>query len=394
MSIMHHLDYYKLTMGNVIYQTDPGAEVTFTLKNRGDVPLVSKVDPAELRLRLGVLERNPFTTQDAQFLSSLRFPNGEWVLNGDYLAHIKNLTLPEVNVSTTETDLAITVTGPWEDVSLWETVIMAEVNELFYRDVSPWYKTEGHERLTHKIKTLRRNPDIRFVDFGTRRRFSLDWHRQVVERLRLEVPEQFVGTSNPGFADEFRLQPVGTYAHEMPMVWAGLSEKEGVQPLEGQKKMLEAWEEVYGPNLLIALTDTFGSEFFFQNFTEEQANTWTGFRHDSGDPFTYGYRVLKFYKDFGIDPKTKTLVFSDGLGIGRIVQLHEHFKDSINVQFGWGTSLTNDLGVAANNFVMKATKVNGIGTVKLSDVSGKHTGTPEQIQKYIELRDQALTPVN
>ncbi len=158
--------------------------------------------------------------------------------------------------------------------------------------------------------------------------------------------------------------------------------------------MLQDCEDMYGPNLLIALTDTYGSDFFFQTFTEDQAQAWDGFRHDSGDPLEFAFDVIDFYNSFGIDPRTKTIVFSDGLNLNSIIGLHNILHDKIQVQFGWGTGLTNDLGVKANNFVVKATKAYNIGTVKLSDVATKHTGTPDQIKKYVDLREHALTSVN
>jgi nicotinate phosphoribosyltransferase len=133
---------------------------------------------------------------------------------------------------------------------------------------------------------------------------------------------------------------------------------------------------------LLRLTDTFGSDFFFADFGDERAAAWRALRHDSGDPVKFGEKVISFYEQHGIDPKTKTIVFSDGLDIETIVQLYEHFNDRVGVVFGWGTTLTNDLGLPALNIVMKATEVNGTSTVKLSDVQTKHTGNPNMIERY------------
>jgi len=395
MSLMHYLDYYKLTMGNLIFDVEPEAPVTFTLKNRGKNSLIEFFDPIELQVRLSMLAIQPFTRSDMHWMSSQTFGyNDDWVFDSKYVNYLhRDMKLPLLAVEEKDGDLSVTTTGDWSAVSLWETVVMAMVNELHYRSVAPSQRTVGHDILSEKIKILRNYPDITFADFGTRRRFSLDWHRQVVERLKYELPGQFVGTSNPGFAKDFELAPIGTYAHEMPMVYAALAEEEGKNPLIGQRRMLKDWEKMYGPNLLIALTDTFGSELFFSQFTEDQARSWAGFRHDSGDPLEFAFDVIDFYNGYGIDPRTKTVVFSDGLNLKSIIDLHEILKGKIGIQYGWGTGLTNDLGVTPNNFVMKATDAYGIGTVKLSDVEGKHTGTPEQIKKYIDLREHALTPV-
>ncbi len=109
------------------------------------------------------------------------------------------------------------------------------------------------------------------------------------------------------------------------------------------------------------------------------------FRHDSGDPFEFGERVIEFYESHNIEPLEKTIVFSDGLDIDMIIRLADYFKGRIAVTFGWGTTLTNDLGLKANNFVMKAVAIDGQSTVKLSDNEGKHTGDPETIERYKEL---------
>lgn len=394
MSLMHYLDYYKLTMGDLIHGWEPDVPVTFTLKNRGANSLVENFNPIELQVRLAMLALKPFGRGDLQWMTTQRFPNGEYVFDPQYTNFLKDISLPRPEIDEWDADLSVNVTGPWSTVSLWETVIMSVVNELHYRNNDPSVYTEGHARLSHKIQKLREYPEIKFADFGTRRRFSLDWHRQVVERLRLELPEQFIGTSNPGFAKDFELAPIGTYAHEMPMVYAALAEEEGKNPLLGQRQLLHDWEDRYGPNLLIALTDTFGSELFFSQFTEDQAQKWAGFRHDSGDPLEFAFDVIDFYNKYGIDPRTKTIVFSDGLNLDSIIGLYCILKDKIGVSFGWGTGLTNDLGVPANNFVVKATKAYNIGTVKLSDVESKHTGSPDQIKKYLDLRAHALTPVS
>jgi nicotinate phosphoribosyltransferase len=168
----------------------------------------------------------------------------------------------------------------------------------------------------------------------------------------------------------------------MPMVYAGLEDADGGNPLDGHTTMLQDWQNHYRGDLSIALTDTFGSEFFFTDFTPEQAQQWRGVRHDSGDPIAFGERVIDFYQELNIDPASKTIVFSDGLDINTIEQLADHFKDRIQLLFGWGTSLTNDLGLPSNNIVMKATQVNGVDTVKLSDDNGKHTGPEQLVSRY------------
>jgi nicotinate phosphoribosyltransferase len=412
------LDFYKVTMGQVIHEYHPNTEVTFTLKNRATEQPLSEYVPAEaLQQRLDTIREQGFTAEEVAYYAGLTAQNGDTRFTQSYLDHLEQLELPEVNIviNPQTKDLAIDSKGRWSDVTFWETVIMSETNEIYYKQLMESHGlqledlyNEGNRRLDEKIEKLRQYPDIKFSDFGTRRRFSADWHEHVVERLANELPEQFVGTSNPWFAYKYNLAPIGTYAHEMPMVYAGIADAFGKNPLEGHGQMLKDWEHKYKGDLSIALADTFGSEFFFNYFTPEQAKSWNGLRHDSGDPIVFGERVLEFYEKHGVDPTTKTIVFSDGLDVDTIIKLYEHFKGRINILFGWGTSLMNDLGLPANNMVMKATEVRvsaGVSMdgrdpidymyetnsafthvtrklVKLSDNAGKHTGPENKVNEY------------
>lgn len=388
------LDFYKLTMGNVAFENHPDTEVTFTLKNRRrEQPLTEFVSAPALQERLDTIRKQGFQPDEIAYYAGLQAQNGEARFTPEYLDHLANLTLPEVNITNDDTtsELAVQATGPWADVSLWETIVMSEINEEYYArlmenhdlSIDDLY-AEGDRRLNDKISRLQARPDIKFSDFGTRRRFSAKWHEHIISRLAQECPDNFVGTSNPWFAYKYDLTPIGTFAHEMPMVYAGLEDGAGGNPLDGHAKMLHDWQEHYKGDLSIALTDTFGSEFFFTDFTAEQARDWRGLRHDSGDPVAFGERVIDFYAQHEIDPTTKTIVFSDGLDIDTIEKLADHFSGRISLLFGWGTSLTNDLGLPSNNIVMKATQVNGTDTVKLSDDAGKHTGPEQKVTRYQE----------
>ena len=394
------LDYYKLTMGQVALDRHPTAEVTFTMKNRGgDFPLSQYVDVDELKARLEDIREQGFSPEEIAYYAGLKTQDGGTRFDEEYLTYLADLELSEVDISIDEQtrDLSISSTGPWANVSLWETVVMSEVNEQYYKNLlveqnltqeEVW--ETGDARLTEKIAILKDRPDILFADFGTRRRFSAEWQDHVIQRLTNELPENFIGTSNPWFAYKHNLTPIGTYAHEMPMVYAALADIQNQNPLDGHHTMMTDWYDRYNDDLSTALTDTFTSEFFFSDFTTQQAEQWKGLRHDSGDPVEFGEKAIAFYEAEGVDPKTKTLVFSDGLTIDTIVKLADHFKDKINIIFGWGTTLMNDMGLRANNFVMKATNVDGVDTVKLSDNEGKHTGPQKQVDRYNALVDARL----
>lgn len=393
------IDFYKFPMGQEILEQHPDATVTFTMKNRADAfPLSEYVSEDELEARLKAIQHTGFTAEEIAYLGGLEAQLGGARFDEPYLTFLENLALPDVRVTTDPHtgELAVDAMGQWAAVSIWETVVMSEVNELYYKNLMKanglnladvW--AEGDKRLSDKINRIQ-NTNIRFADFGTRRRFSADWQAHAIERLAAELPNNFVGTSNPWFAYKYNLAPIGTYAHEMPMGYAALADQRGDNPLTGHKNMMEHWYERYGKDLSIGLTDTFTSDFFFSDFTKEQAKQWRGLRHDSGDPVAFGERAIQFYTERGINPLDKALIFSDGLDIDTIFALQEVFEGRINVLFGWGTTLMNDLGLRPNNFVMKATQVNGISTVKLSDVAGKHTGPAAQVERYEALVNARL----
>lgn len=392
------LDYYKATMGQLEFEKHPDAEVTFALKNRSpDRPLSEYLTPDVITERLAELERG-WQPEELAYLASLQNQDGDAQFSEEYLDFLADNDLPPVEVGYDEAgEISVSVTGKWPLVTFWETVVMSEINELYFReklaregtDLATLYQ-EGDDRLDKKIARLKDRPDIKFSDFGTRRRFSYAWQKHVIERVAHELPDNFVGTSNIYLAHELGLKPIGTFAHELPMVYCALEDEAGNDPLDGHNRVLQDWQQLYRGDLSTALTDTFTSEFFFADMTAAQAEQWKSLRHDSGDPFEFGDRVIAFYEDLGIDPQEKSIVFSDGLDIDQIIALADYFKGKINVTFGWGTTLTNDLGVKPNNIVMKAVAVNGISTVKLSDNEGKHTGDPEKIEVYSIIKDRHI----
>lgn len=385
------LDYYKATMGQVEFQQYPDAEVTFELKNRASAKLSEFVSPDELSDRLDIL-RAGWQPDETAYLASLQNQDGTAQFTPEYLDFLADNPLPPVDVALDDDgELAVRATGAWPLVTFWETVVMSELNELYFANklategssIDELYR-EGDRRLDEKIAKLAARPDIKFSDFGTRRRFSYDWQKHVIERVATELPDNFIGTSNIYLARVLGLKPIGTFAHELPMVYSAMADASEENPLNGHNRVLQDWDRTYKGDLSTALTDTFTTDFFFADFTPEQAESWKALRHDSGDPIEFGDRVIEFYENLDINPTNKTIVFSDGLDIDTIIELADYFKGRINVTFGWGTTLTNDLGVKANNFVMKAVNVNGTPTVKLSDAEGKHTGPSDKIELYKE----------
>ncbi|MDB5164274.1 MAG: nicotinate phosphoribosyltransferase, nicotinate phosphoribosyltransferase [Candidatus Saccharibacteria bacterium] len=395
------LDYYKPTMSQFQHEYQPDAEVTFTFKNRGNQRLADYVAAEDLQDRLETIRQNGFAQEEIEYFRSLHSAKGERMFADEYLDYLQHNSLPEITVrhDRSTDDLAIESTGKWPLVTFWETIVMSQVSEMYFEncvsaqglDIFDVY-AEGDHRLSEKIAYLQANPDVKLADFGTRRRFSLRWQRHVDERLKNECPENFVGTSCVALAKELGLKAIGTFAHENPMVYAAIADAKGEDIRASHGKMLDDWYDFYGDELAIALSDTFGTDFFFEDFTLERAEKYQATRQDSGDPIKYGEKVLKFYTNMGLNPLDKSITFSDGLHLPDSVDnIKQEFKDQINKNFGVGTDLSNDLGLKAINQVMKATHVyvpevnKGADTVKLSDDSSKHTGNNELVERYQQI---------
>jgi len=243
-----------------------------------------------------------------------------------------------------------------------------------------------------KVERLRKYPDLRISDFGTRRRHSFLWQRWCVEALKEGIGDSFTGTSNVLLAMDTDLEALGTNAHELPMVLAALSNSDD-ELRASPYRVLQDWQRYYGGNLLIVLPDTFGTESFLRDAPAWVAD-WTGFRPDSAPPIPGGERIISFWKEHGKDPREKLLIFSDGLDVETIEETYNHFKGRVRMSFGWGTNLTNDFedcapkeikSLKAISMVCKVSSVNGRPAVKLSDNPEKATGTPEAIAHYLDV---------
>ena len=273
----------------------------------------------------------------------------------------------------------------------FEVFMLAIVNELYFRRfTSPAPLDEGRRRLQAKISQVRElgasevpsaahSHPFEFFDFGTRRRFSRQWHDEVVATLAREIPEFFKGTSNVHLAKKYGLAAIGTMAHEYLQTYQAV----GVQLKNFQRAALEGWVHEYRGDLGIALTDVVGMDAFLADFDLYFAKLFDGLRHDSGDPIGWGEKALRHYQQLRIDAHCKRLVFSDGLDIPKAFAIHRHFADRVQCGFGIGTNLTNDLGIPALNIVMKLIECNGQPVAKISDSPGKALSTDETFLAYL-----------
>ncbi len=390
------IDFYKFAMGQLIQKDFPDVPVTFGFKNRTKSVRIGKSIPeADLRRELDHARTLRFNNTNLHYLRGTNEYSAR-MFKEPYLDFLRNFSLPPYELHHTGDDFELEFPGIWSEATYWETISLSIVNELYFwaelEKLSPAKRkqvfAEGEKRLMAKIEILKQNPGITFSEFGTRRRFSRDWQDFVVGTLASELPEtQFRGTSNVNLAMKHGLLPMGTNAHELAMVLAGTMQRTDDELRNSQYEVLKHWWNMYGEGLSIVLPDTFGSDFVFRTMPREMAESWKGFRHDSGNPFHFGEKVIAFYKSLGIDPRKKLIVFSDGLDIEVILALYKQFKGRINVTFGWGTNLTNDLGFTTLSLVTKAITACGRPLVKLSDNLEKSTGPNAEKERYVTIFD-------
>jgi nicotinate phosphoribosyltransferase len=400
-------DFYKFTMGQLIWRKYPEVEATFAFRNRTPQGRLGEVlDLGELREHLEHARSLRLTNTELHYLRGTN-EYQQRMFAEDYLEFLRDLPLPDYELRRNGSDLEIEFSGRWAEVTYWETIALSIINELYYRTLlrtlSPFEREAIHAtgivRLQHKIAVLRSRPDISFSDFGTRRRFSGPWQHYVDEVLMAElnggdVHGPFLGTSNTYAAMTTGLVPMGTSAHELPMIMAGILDPGEPDPAwlrQAQRQVIDDWWEQYGWGLSIFLPDTFGSDFFFSMVTADDLQRWKGFRWDSGDLFAFAERVLRAYRDAGIDPVEKMLVPSDALDLPMIVDAQDRLGGRIRMSYGWGTGLTNDLldgqmhggrWFGPLSLVIKPVRANGRGLVKLSDTPAKAVGAAGNVERY------------
>ncbi|ALS63023.1 nicotinate phosphoribosyltransferase [Pandoraea norimbergensis] len=374
-------DLYKFTMMQVVLHHFPAAQVEYRFKCRTEgVDLTPYVD--EIRDEIRLLCGLRFTESELSYLGAMRFIKSDFIDFLD-LFHLneKYVTVQPSPKGNGEID--ITIQGPWLHTILFEIPVLAIVNEVYFRNTQrvPAYE-EGRQRLRDKIRMLAEPVDYRdckIADYGTRRRFSKEWHEEVILTLREELGEQFAGTSNVYYASKLGLTPLGTMAHEYLQACQAL----GPRLRDSQIFGFETWAKEYRGDLGIALSDVYGMSAFLRDFDMYFCKLFDGARHDSGDPFAWGERLLQHYSENRVDAHTKTMIFSDGLDIPKVLQLFERFRDRCKLAFGVGTNLTNDLGYQPLQIVIKMVRCNGQPVAKLSDSPGKNMCDDDAYLAYL-----------
>jgi nicotinate phosphoribosyltransferase len=361
-------DLYKFTMMQVVLHHFPGAQVEYLFRCRtAGVDLAPHAD--EIRAGIADLCRLRFREDELAYLRGLRFMKSDFV---DFLGLFQfNEKYIQVKRIADPPGIEISIRGPWLHTILYEIPVLAIVSEVYFRRTQPRPDlAEGRRRLEAKIGLVRElGPEqiFKVSDFGTRRRFSRAWHEEIIGTLKRDMPERFAGTSNVWLAMKHGVTPLGTMAHEYMQACQAL----GPRLRDSQIFAFDVWAKEYRGDLGIAVADTYGTDAFLRDFDLYFCKLFDGARHDSGDPFEWGERMIEHYRRNRVDPRTKTLIFSDQLTVPVAIEIARRFHGRALTSFGIGTNLTNDLGYEPINIVIKMTECNGQPVAKVSDAPGK-----------------------
>ena len=374
-------DLYKFSTSYAYMKLYPEAEGTFSFCDRNketfDEEFISK-----LKMKFAELSMLNFTIGEKQWCEKhipyIPIVYWEW-LQRFHFDMDKIICWLDA-----DKHLHIEVTDNLYKVTLYEVPILAIVSEMMSRKQGTVNVSEAIDKLDEKINIANEH-NLKFSEFGTRRRYSASLHELIVERLKEKCPINCVGTSNVYFAMKYNIKPIGTFPHEWIMfhgaVW-------GYK--EANYLGMRDWVRTYDGNLGIFLMDTYTSKVGLKNMSMKFAKLFDGVRQDSGDEYKIGNQVIERYKELGIDPTTKTIVFSNALDFNKYLDIHNYFNGRIRISAGIGTNLTNDTEFKPANIVMKLSKCRinpnqeWQKCIKISDDLGKHLGDNKEfeIAKY------------
>lgn len=355
-------DFYSFTQQQFIFNEyfyNVNAKYEFKCRNKG-IDFSPYFE--EIREKILLLKTLKVKYREMEFLKN------QYLFKNKYLEFFENYNngINDIKVELDKNNnLKIDIEGSWLGTIMLEVPILAIVNEIYFKDKKHDFSL-GMEKLKEKVDLIKNIPDFKFADFGTRRRLSYGWQEKVIKYLKNNCSNNFIGTSNVHFANKYNLKPIGTMSHQLFMAHQAL-----VRPEDSQKIALEKWIKEFDGKLGVALSDTVGIDAFLRDFGFILATLYSGIRQDSGDPSEIAEKVIKHYENLNINPKTKTIVFSDGLNFPLAIKLHKKFKEKINVLFGIGTDLTGAFQHEPLQIVIKMVECNGKPVAKISEARGK-----------------------
>ena len=334
----------------------------------------------EINAQIDYLCTLRFTREELDYLRSIRF------IKNDYVEFLRLWHPIREYVTTGRTEdgeLSVVVKGPLFSAMQFEIYLLEIINEVYFRMNFNYeeLRRSAEEKLNRKIADFQSGKyTFKFAEFGCRRRLSREWEDVVVKRLATET-QNCVGTSNVYLAKKYGLQPIGTYAHEFVQMYQGI---DSIPLAYTNYYAMKDWYTEYDGDNGTALTDTVTTDLFLLDFNRSMVNNYTGVRHDSGDPYAWGEKIIAHYEKYGVDPRTKQLLFSDSLDFDRAQHLNDYFKDRAKVSFGIGTFCSNDTAETALNIVIKLQYVNGRPVAKLSDTPSKAMCQDEAYLEYLK----------
>ncbi|NMN57590.1 nicotinate phosphoribosyltransferase [Xanthobacter sp. SG618] len=389
-------DFYKLLMGQTIFNRHRATRVTFGIHNRStSVRLADIIDIGALREQLDHVRSLSLTRGESTWLRGNMFYGKRQMFSPDYVAWLEAFRFPAYHLEKWDGQYELTFEGPWVETTMWEIPALSIINELRSRAVlKDMGKFElqilyarAMARVWEKVQFLKSLAPINIADFGTRRRHGYLWQDWCVQALMEGLGEGFLGTSNCLIALRREVEATGTNAHELPMVYAALARNDD-ELRWAPYQVLADWQDDYDGNLRVILPDTYGTSGFLER-APDWVTHWTGIRIDSKDPIAGGEEAIAWWKSRGQDPREKLAIFSDALDAEEVARIHRTFSGRIRLGFGWGTLLTNDFrGLAPNgaldpiSIVCKVVAANGHPAVKLSDNPTKAMGPASEVERY------------
>lgn len=387
-------DLYKFNMNQVIFHkhTDLLGQYYFKCRNEGVVFTPEMVE--EIKAQLDWLCSLKFRKDELDYLRSIRFIKNDYVEFLRLWRPIKDYVTIRLS---DEGELEVIIDGPLFSAMQFEIHLLEIINEVYFRfnyDYSVLRKS-AEDRLNQKIKDIQDGEyTFSFAEFGARRRLSREWQDEVIRRFVTET-DKCIGTSDVYFAMKYNTKPIGTYAHEFVQMYQGI---DSIPLAYTNHYAMQDWYDEYKGDNGTALTDTITTDLFLLDFNRSMVNNYNGVRHDSGDPYEWGEKIIKHYKSYGVDPRTKLLLFSDSLDFDRAQELYDYFKDKTKTSFGIGTFVTNDTCAEPLNIVIKLQYVNGRPVAKISDSPGKSMCRDKEYLSYlirsVEFRKQRESILN
>jgi len=367
-------DLYKFTMQQAVLHQHPSAMVEYLFKCRTENIDFRPYEGEIIKNVNKMCRELRFEKEELEYLGDLRF------LKPDYIQFLKQYRHDYnfIHIKTDDKgDLHIHIKGPWLHTILFEVPILSIVSEVYSKDMSQNYDI-ANKRTEAKAEMIKYYLGLLIAEFGGRRRHSVDAHINALRILIDECPDNLVGTSNVMMAKILSLKPIGTMAHEWMQAHQAMYKIE-----ESQFMAFENWAQEYRGDLGIALSDVIGLKYFLHDFDMYFSKLFDGTRQDSGNPYEYGHALVRHYESMGIDPLTKTIVFSDGLNFLTALELWKTFNSKIGTSFGIGTYITNDFDYKALQIVLKMVRCNGRPVAKKSDSPGKGMCTDQLYVDYL-----------